>query len=66
MSAKPSPSGWALALIVLGSLVMMAATICLLVLHEPAWRYAVMGGAGVHFAGWLLHHRRPRPTGGAA
>ncbi|GAA3144741.1 hypothetical protein GCM10010449_75060 [Streptomyces rectiviolaceus] len=63
---KPSPSGGALALIVVGALAMMAATVCLLALHEPASRYAVAGGAAVQFAGWLLHGRRLRRTGGAA
>ncbi|MFG2652713.1 hypothetical protein [Streptomyces sp. NPDC048436] len=65
-NTKPSPSGGALALIMVGSLAMMAATVCLLALHEPAWRFAVAGGAAVHFAGWLLHGRRVRRMGGAA
>ncbi|MEV0120658.1 hypothetical protein AB0I16_03735 [Streptomyces sp. NPDC050703] len=66
MSATPSPTGWALTFMVLGSLVMMTATACLLSLHEPVWRYVLAGGAAVHVAGWLLHGRRARRTGGAA
>jgi hypothetical protein len=66
MSANPSPGGWAFALIVLGSLTMMAAVACLLMLHDPAWRFVVAGGAAVQFAGWLLHGRRRRRIGGAA
>ncbi|MEU5001039.1 hypothetical protein [Streptomyces sp. NPDC021622] len=66
MSAKPSPGGWALALIMLGSLAMMGAAVGLLVLHEPACRFTVVGGAAVQFAGWLLHGRRLRRIGGAA
>ncbi|WP_371527241.1 hypothetical protein OG302_14845 [Streptomyces sp. NBC_01283] len=65
-NTKPSPSGGALALIVVGALTMVAATVCLLVLHEPAWRFGVAGGGLVQFAGWLLHGRRLRRIGGAA
>ncbi|MFF7802071.1 hypothetical protein [Streptomyces olivaceus] len=65
-TSKPSPGGSALALMVVGALAMMAASVCLLALHEPVWRFAVAGGGLVQFAGWLLHGRRLRRTGGAA
>ncbi|MFD9204559.1 hypothetical protein ACFWDP_40650, partial [Streptomyces anthocyanicus] len=58
-----SPRGVALVLIVAGALVMVAATVALLVTHEPLVRFVVAAGGAVQILGWLLHLRpRPRPT----
>ena len=61
MSAAPSRQGFALVLIVSGALVMMAATVGLLVTHEPLLRFVVAAGGAVQVPGWLAHLRRPGP-----
>ncbi|MBV1939853.1 hypothetical protein KUF83_25275 [Streptomyces sp. BV286] len=64
MNTTSSPQGFALFLIVVGALVMMAATVGLLVTNEQAWRLVIAAGGTLQVAGWLLHGRRLR--GGAA
>ncbi|MER6132621.1 hypothetical protein [Streptomyces sp. NPDC001815] len=65
MNTTPSPQGFALVLIMLGALVMMAAAVGVFVTHEQAWRLVIAAGGTVQVAGWLLHGRRLR-QGGAA
>jgi hypothetical protein len=62
MSRAPSRQGFALGLIVSGALLMMAATVALLVTHEPLMRFVVAAGGTVQIPGWLLRFRRPRPS----
>ncbi|UPZ30015.1 hypothetical protein MUK60_20865 [Streptomyces sp. LRE541] len=62
MNATPSRQGVALVLIVSGALVMVAATVALLVTHEPFLRFVVAAGGAAQIPGWLLHLRRPRPS----
>ncbi|MFD0304686.1 hypothetical protein [Streptomyces sp. NPDC127119] len=65
MSAdSSSPRGVALVLIVAGALVMVAATIALLMTHEPLMRFVVAAGGAVQIPGWLLHLLRSRPSVG--
>ncbi|ATL27585.1 hypothetical protein [Streptomyces formicae] len=66
MKDQLSPQGWPLVLIVVGSLIMVGATVLTFATGEPLWRYAITGGGLAHFAGWLLDERRLRPVGGGA
>ncbi|MFD7918885.1 hypothetical protein ACFV3R_06645 [Streptomyces sp. NPDC059740] len=60
MNHTPIPSGPALLLIVVGSLLLLLGTGLRLLSDGAVWRALLLIGAVTQFAGWLLHTQQMR------